>query len=139
MSYDHYFKKVPSGAAKIDVYRVLAMFEVIDPCVQHAVKKLLVAGGRGAKNAQKDIEEAIVSLRRWQAMRLEEVAAPAPDPAEGPFDFLTAKNRIFDLLTRGDSDAIYSAALFLEKTSPQLHQRLLEAKNKAAKEIKNAR
>jgi len=70
--HNHYFKSV-KGWEYIDVYRVLQLFDVTDPCVQHAVKKLLVAGGRGAgKDIRKDIKEAIDSLVRWQEMRKEE-------------------------------------------------------------------
>lgn len=69
--YSHYYKEVPYS--HIDVYRVLSLFEVTDPCIQHAIKKLLVAGGRGHKNIEKDVNEAIVSLTRWQEMRSEEV------------------------------------------------------------------
>lgn len=72
-SHAHYFKRVPVGATHIDVYRVLELFEVRDPCVQHAVKKLLAAGRRGAgKDMNKDIQEAIDSLERFKAMRKEE-------------------------------------------------------------------
>ena len=56
----------------MDVYRVLQIFNVTDPCLQHAVKKLLCAGGRGAKNDVKDVREAMDSLTRWQQMRLED-------------------------------------------------------------------
>lgn len=66
----HYIKTSPT--TKIDVYRVLRLFDVSDPCIQHAVKKLLAAGKRGAKDAEKDIAEAIESLRRWQEMRQED-------------------------------------------------------------------
>ncbi len=69
--YNHYFKSV-EGLTHIDVYRVLALFEVTDPAIQHAVKKLLVAGHRGTKNTSKDVREAIDSLERWQQMREEE-------------------------------------------------------------------
>ena len=69
-NYSHYYKEVPY--THIDVYRVLDLFQVTDPCIQHAVKKLLVAGGRGHKNIDKDIREAIVSLERWQEMRKED-------------------------------------------------------------------
>lgn len=69
--YGHYFKDV-SKYTHIDVYRVLELFGVTDPCVQHAVKKLLVAGGRGNKDMEKDIKEAIVSLQRWEQMRTED-------------------------------------------------------------------
>ena len=70
--HSHYFKDV-SQLDTIDVYRVLELFNVADPCIQHAVKKLLVAGGRGAgKDINKDIQEAIDSLERWKDMRQEE-------------------------------------------------------------------
>lgn len=68
----HYFKAV-TGLDYVDVYRVLHLFNVTDPCLQHAVKKLLVAGGRGGgKDISRDIQEAIDTLVRWQDMRAEE-------------------------------------------------------------------
>ena len=69
----HYHKDV-RNLETIDVYRVLALFNVTDPCIQHAVKKLLVAGGRGAgKDISRDIQEACDSLNRWQEMQAEDV------------------------------------------------------------------
>jgi len=68
--HNHYFKPCPYKA--IDIYRVLQLFEVTDPCLQHAIKKLLVAGKRGSKDEYKDIQEAIDTLNRWQDMRIEE-------------------------------------------------------------------
>ena len=63
--HSHYFKPVPAGVTHIDVYRLLAMFNVTDQAIGHAVKKLLVAGGRGAgKDERKDIQEAIDTLQR---------------------------------------------------------------------------
>lgn len=55
-----------SGAAPItvDVYDVLTAFAVTCPAIQHAVKKLLCPGMRGAKSARQDIGEAIGSLHR---------------------------------------------------------------------------
>lgn len=67
----HYYRSV-AGLKTIDIYRVLQLFGIEDPCIQHAVKKLMVAGARGHKDAAKDVAEAIISLRRWQAMRAEE-------------------------------------------------------------------
>lgn len=68
----HYHKDV-SSLQTVDVYRVLALFNVTDPCIQHAVKKLLVAGGRGAgKDIGKDVQEAIDSLERFKEMRVED-------------------------------------------------------------------
>jgi hypothetical protein len=72
VKHNHYFKDV-SKLDNIDVYRVLSLFNVTDPCIQHATKKLLVAGGRGAgKDINKDIQEAIDSLVRYQKMRVED-------------------------------------------------------------------
>ena len=77
--HSHYFKDV-SGLQTIDVYRVLALFNVTDPCLQHAIKKLLVAGGRGGgKDISQDIQEAVDSLARWQEMKREDAATPAPE------------------------------------------------------------
>lgn len=80
--YSHYYKKIPSGVKYVDVYRVLELFGVSDPSIQHAVKKLLVAGGRGHKNLEKDVKEAIVSLERWIEMR-EEESSPIQDGPKG--------------------------------------------------------
>lgn len=69
----HYHKDV-AHLQTIDVYRVLALFNVTDPCIQHAVKKLLVAGGRGAgKDLSKDVQEAIDSLERFKEMQAEDL------------------------------------------------------------------
>lgn len=73
--YGHYFKDV-RNLDTVDVYRVLELFNVVSPCLQHAIKKLLVAGGRGSKDMGKDVAEAIVSLQRWQAMRVEDNELP---------------------------------------------------------------
>jgi hypothetical protein len=66
----HYYKPTPFAAA--DVYRVLRMFAVTDPCLQHAIKKLLVAGGRGSKGIERDIQESIDALERWKEMQSED-------------------------------------------------------------------
>lgn len=69
--HSHYFKACPFD--EVDIYRVLLLFRVVDPCIQHAAKKLLVAGGReGGKDISRDIQEAIDTLIRWQEMRSEE-------------------------------------------------------------------
>lgn len=50
---------------KLDIYRILSLYEVKDPCIQHAVKKLLCAGLRnGKKPMQQDYTEAIESIQR---------------------------------------------------------------------------
>ena len=68
--HEHYFKNV-SQLDKIDVYAVLRLFEVTDPCIQHAVKKLLCTGKRGHKDFQKDIQDSIDSLVRCQELHNE--------------------------------------------------------------------
>jgi hypothetical protein len=70
-AHPHYFKDV-SKLDAIDVYRVLELFDVTNPSLQHAIKKLLVAGGRGQKDIGRDVQEAIDSLNRWKGMRDED-------------------------------------------------------------------
>lgn len=70
-NHDHYFKDVTS-LKFIDVYRVLILFDVTDPCLQHAVKKLLCAGNRGVKDELKDVQEAITSLTRYLEIKTED-------------------------------------------------------------------
>jgi len=70
--YSHYYKKIPRGVEYVDVYRVLELFEVTNPSISHAIKKLLVAGNRGHKDLDKDVKEAIDSLQRYLEMREEE-------------------------------------------------------------------
>lgn len=72
MSHDHYKKDV-RHLDMIDVYRVIELFEVTHPALQHALKKVLCAGDRGAKDWVKDVQEAIDSLNRALQMRAEDV------------------------------------------------------------------
>lgn len=67
----HYHKSV-AHLSSVDVYRVLELFGVTDQALGHAIKKLLVAGNRGVKNIDKDVQEAIDTLQRWQEMRAED-------------------------------------------------------------------
>ena len=70
-SHDHYFKDVQT-LKSVDVYRVLVLFGVTNPCLQHAIKKLLCAGNRGVKDELKDVQEAIASLLRYLEMQTED-------------------------------------------------------------------
>ena len=54
----HYFKDV-SNIAEIDIYTVLKLFEVTDPCLQHIVKKALCAGKRGHKDMMEDLQNIV--------------------------------------------------------------------------------
>lgn len=74
--YYAYFKDVVNLNA-IDVYEVHRLFNIQDPsgAIQHASKKLLLAGSRtGGKSKYKDIMEARDTLNRWLEMNL-----PAPE------------------------------------------------------------
>lgn len=78
--HSHYFKDV-EHLKHVDVYRVLSLFSVSDPCLQHATKKLLVAGGRGAgKDIVQDVQEAMDTLTRWMEMRLEDTNKQGATP-----------------------------------------------------------
>ena len=73
----HYHKNV-SHLDAVDVYRVCQLFQVNDPsgAMQHAIKKLLLPGGRGGgKPTSQDVQEAIDSLTRWQEMQREDASA----------------------------------------------------------------
>lgn len=63
----------PCPFPEIDIYRVLRLYEVTDPCIQHAVKKLLCAGKRGSKDFNKDIMEAALSLERFIQLNNEDL------------------------------------------------------------------
>lgn len=85
--HDHYKKDV-TVLKFIDVYRVCSLFGVTDPCIQHAVKKLLCAGQRGSKSEGQDVQEAIDTLVRYQEMQSETrggYAHPLPPSAEKPW------------------------------------------------------
>lgn len=74
--HSHYSRDV-SHLQSIDVYRVIELFGVRHAALQHALKKVMAAGQRGAKNVDQDVQEAIDSLTRWQAMRAEDSAQEA--------------------------------------------------------------
>lgn len=65
--YPQYYKQV-GELTHVDVYAVHKLFDIQDPsgCIQHASKKLLLAGVRtGNKPVLKDIIEARDTLNRW--------------------------------------------------------------------------
>ena len=69
-NHNHYFKPCPYDT--LDVYRVISIFGVSDPCIQHALKKLLCSGVRGHKDQSRDIQDVIDTLERWKQMRDED-------------------------------------------------------------------
>lgn len=67
----HYFIDV-TGLQFVDIYRVCELYGVGGGPIEHAIKKLMCAGKRGAKDKAKDIQEAIDQLERWKQMRDED-------------------------------------------------------------------
>lgn len=62
----------------LDIYRIFQLFNVTDSAIQHAVKKLMAPGGRGAgKDFRRDVQEAIDALQRRLEMLDEDEAAAA--------------------------------------------------------------
>lgn len=60
-----YLRDIPKNNEGLsDVYDVLRAFNVTDPAVAHAVKKLLCTGLRGHKGYSEDIQESIDALNR---------------------------------------------------------------------------
>lgn len=60
--HSHYFREWKGE--KLDFYFIMTLFGITDPCLMHAMKKLMFAGVRGAKGEEKDLNEAIDSIRR---------------------------------------------------------------------------
>jgi trehalose-6-phosphatase len=54
-----------------DVYDVIRAFSVNDPCLQHAIKKLLAAGERGHKDRLEDLQDIVDSVQRAIEMHKE--------------------------------------------------------------------
>lgn len=66
-TYPHYFKDV-SAVDAIDLYHVARLYDITDPALFHAFKKIACAGKRGAKDQAQDVQEAIDALKRWQEL-----------------------------------------------------------------------
>ena len=70
MSHDHYKKDV-SHLKFIDPYRIADLYDMGGGPIEHAFKKVLCAGMRGHKSRERDVQDAIDSLLRWQEMQRE--------------------------------------------------------------------
>ncbi len=83
MSKSKYHREIKDNVW-VDVYDVLVAFDVDNPAIQHALKKMLAPGQRGVKDTITDIKEAIISLTR--AIELEQDAQELLDkPKAGSF------------------------------------------------------
>lgn len=70
--HSHYFKDV-SKLDVIDVYRIIDLYGIKDPCDQHALKKLLCPGERGHKDIIQDTQDVIDTMQRKLEMFSENV------------------------------------------------------------------
>jgi hypothetical protein len=66
-----HYKKDVKHLDYIDVYRIINLYELNDPCFQHALKKILVPGARGHKDLTKDINDIIDTMQRKLEMLVE--------------------------------------------------------------------
>jgi len=71
-----HYKKDVRHLDYIDVYRIIDLYELHDPCFQHALKKILVPGARGHKDLTKDINDIIDTMQR----KLEMIAENEKEP-----------------------------------------------------------
>lgn len=63
MESNKYSKEIIDGVF-VDIYDVLACYDVRCPAMAHAIKKMLMPGQRGHKSTVQDKEEAIASIKR---------------------------------------------------------------------------
>lgn len=64
IKHSHYHKDV-SRYDTIDIYVICDLYvDDKSGCIQHAVKKLLCGGKRGAKDEVKDLQEAMDTIQR---------------------------------------------------------------------------
>lgn len=75
VKHSHYKKDI-RHLSMLDIYRFLKLFNVTDPAIQHAIKKLALNGERGAKDIERDYREAIDSIERALQMIAEDAALP---------------------------------------------------------------
>lgn len=65
----YHMENLCKGVDEVDYYRVMDIFrigrprQVGDSAVEHAIKKLLIPGERGAKGRIQDLEEAVRSIK----------------------------------------------------------------------------
>lgn len=75
---EYYRKQIPvskedieRGYVEVDPYRIARLWELNDPALFQAFKKVLCGGQRGGKDKQQDAKEARDAISRW--LELEEV------------------------------------------------------------------
>ena len=107
MKHSHYKKDV-SHLSFIDPYRIADLYGIGGGPLEHAHKKILCCGIRGAKNSAQDIQEAIDSLVRWQEMQREDAAAKLGDFGQQNMIQWPAENRIDVIAQNGNGGEHYA-------------------------------
>ena len=79
--HNHYFRDCPYD--KIDVYRIIDIFEITDPAAQHILKKCIATGKRGHKDEQRDWQDILDSAQRRLDMIAEDSRITAVKPFTG--------------------------------------------------------
>lgn len=97
--HNHYFKPCPF--TEVDVYRVLKLYKVHDPCLQHIAKKALCAGERGHKDMRRDLQDIRDTAQRALDMLDEEQrdVAASEDALLGMLHNATAYARPAETIT----------------------------------------
>lgn len=133
--HSHYYKDV-KHLDVIDVYRVIALWEVQDPCLQHLIKKALCAGGRGHKDKLKDLQDIVDSAQRALDMHIEDTSERI-DPREKAFEeALGILEQCKDNIGAGYDGIQYQSAY--SQVAPYLEgciDELLELKEDNAKQL----
>lgn len=82
---EYYRKQIPlskedleRGYVEVDPYRIARLWELNDPALFQAFKKVLCGGQRGGKDKQQDAKEARDAISRW--LELEEEVSPEFQP-----------------------------------------------------------
>lgn len=73
--HNHYFRDIPKGVTKMDIYRFLDLFGVTCPVAQHVIKKAVAAGQRGHKDVTRDWQDVQDSAMR----KLQMIEEDGPD------------------------------------------------------------
>ena len=79
--HNHYFRDCPYD--KIDVYRIIDIFEITDPVAQHILKKCIATGKRGHKDEKRDWQDILDSAQRRLDMIAEDCRVAPIKPLPG--------------------------------------------------------
>lgn len=73
--HSHYFRDFPWE--KIDVYRLIEVYEITCPAAQHILKKVIATGKRGHKDLERDWQDILDTAQRKIDMLQEDAACGA--------------------------------------------------------------